>query len=74
MDDDWNESRIDVIGQNGNEALHYGWLKHDGSFQCPVESDAIVEIETWTKSGNVIKPAHQINWLCVKFYKIIKDY
>lgn len=23
VDDEWNEDRIDVIGQNGNEGLHY---------------------------------------------------
>lgn len=25
--DDWNESRIDQIGQNGNDGLHYPELK-----------------------------------------------
>ena len=29
MDDDWNEKRIDIIGSNGNDALHYQELENN---------------------------------------------
>ena len=25
-DQEWDEERIDVIGQNGNDGSHYGWI------------------------------------------------
>jgi hypothetical protein len=28
-DDDWDEKRIDIIGSNGNEALHYQELENN---------------------------------------------
>lgn len=27
--DDWDEKRVDIIGSNGNEGLHYEKLKKD---------------------------------------------
>lgn len=69
--DDWNEERMDVIGSNGNDGLHYrnGWFKHDGSATCPVPLDTMVTIETWTPD-NPMKKASDVNWSCVKFYRV----
>ena len=37
-DDDWDEKRIDIIGQNGNDGIHY---KNEESEQDerPLDSD-----------------------------------
>lgn len=39
-DDDWDEERIDIIGQNGNDGIHY---EKDDENERPVDSN---------KSGN----------------------
>jgi hypothetical protein len=70
-DPDWDEGRVDVIGQNGNDGEGYGWKKHDGSDVCPEEPDTMIEVETWTSTGNVSAPACQLEWKYVKFYRVI---
>jgi hypothetical protein len=69
---DWDEKRMDVIGSNGNDGTHYGWHKHDGSIECPVDKDATVEVETWTPH-KVKTKAYMILWKNVKFYRVIQN-
>jgi crossover junction endodeoxyribonuclease RusA len=45
-DTDWNEDRIDVVGQNGNEGLHY-----DGIDQLSMEDEELKkEMSKWVRS------------------------
>ena len=67
---DWDEKRMDIIGTNGNDGTHYGWNKHDGSIECPVDKDATVEVETWTPH-KVKTKAYMILWKNVKFYRVV---
>lgn len=69
ISDEWNEKRMDVVGSNGNDGIGYGWSKHDGSHTCPVADDTMVTIETWTLV-NPKKKAVDVDWSCVKFYKV----
>jgi hypothetical protein len=69
-DPDWDEGRIDVIGQN--DCMHYGWHKHDGSLECPVDKEAMVEVETWTPT-KIIQKAYVLHWKSVKFYRVIDN-
>lgn len=70
-DTELDEKRINVIGQNGNDGLHYEWIKHDGSIECPVDKEATVFIETWASQKNYPKKAKDILWQYVKFYKVV---
>ena len=45
------------------------WTKHDGTIQCPVDKDMLIEVETWSARGNTIAKAKDLNWLAVKFYR-----
>ena len=69
-DPDFDEGRIDIIGQN--DCMHYGWHKHDGSLECPVDKEAMVEVETWTPN-KIIQKAYQLHWKSVKFYRVIDN-
>ena len=68
-DPEWDEGRIDAIGQNGD---HYGWFKHDGSIECPVHKEAMVEVETWTPN-KIVQKANNLHWKSVKFYRVIDN-
>lgn len=69
--DEWDEKRMDIVGSNGNDGLHYhnGWFKHDSSSTCPVPADTMVTVETWTPD-NPTKRADLIDWRFVKFYRV----
>ena len=69
---DWDEKRMDVIGSNGNDGEHYGWQKHDESFNCPVDNNDMIEVETWSPI-KVLNKAGNLNWKYVKFYRVIKN-
>ena len=71
-DPDWDEGRIDIISQNGNDGLHYEWKKHDGSDVCPeVPNNAVIEVETWASMGNFKALANTLEWKYVKFYRVV---
>ena len=69
---DWDEKRMDIIGTNGNDGDGYGWQKHDGSIECPVDKNAIVEVETWTPN-KIVQKANNLHWKSVKFYRVIQN-
>ena len=71
-DPDWDEGRIDVIGQNGNDGEGYGWVKHDESGNCPTDKNAWIEVETWT-AGSFKELAGNLEWKYVKFYRVIPE-
>jgi hypothetical protein len=71
-DPDWDEGRIDVIGQNGNDGEGYGWVKHDESSNCPTDKDVWIEVETWT-AGSFKEMAGNLEWKYVKFYRVIPE-
>lgn len=51
--------------------IQTSWQKHDGSEQCPVSPDSVVEIETYTPYVSGTYKALAVNWNCVKFYRVI---
>lgn len=51
--------------------IHTSWQKHDGSIECPVSPDAVVEIETYTPYVSGTYKALAVNWNCVKFYRVV---
>lgn len=69
-DPDWDEGRIDVIGQNGNDGQHYAWTKHDESSTCPTEPNAWIAVETYT-SNSFVELARNLEWKYVKFYRVV---
>lgn len=72
--DDWNEDRIDTIGQNGNTGDHYVsnvWKKHDGSNWCPEDANSMIEVETYSSNGNFTVKASSLDWQYVKFYRVV---
>jgi hypothetical protein len=71
-DPDWDEGRIDVIGQNGNDGDGYGWKKHDGSTNCPENPDNWIEVETYA-SMSFKELASNLEWKYVKFYRVIPN-
>ena len=71
-DPDWDEGRIDVIGQNGNDGDGYGWVKHNESDVCPTDADAWIEVETWT-SSSFKELAGNLEWKYVKFYRVMEN-
>jgi hypothetical protein len=58
------------ININNGELIN--WLKHDGSKTCPTSHDAVIEVETWQSTGNVKTLASNLEWGCVKFYRVIE--
>lgn len=70
--DKWDESRIDIIGQNG-DILVTEWKKHDGSRECPIPKGTKVVVETLNPQTNITYFAEDINWRAVKYYKVIGD-
>ena len=48
------------------------WIKHDKSFCCPIDKSLIVEIETWSTHTKTKFTAGEVNWLMVKYYRIIE--
>lgn len=71
-DPDWDEGRIDVIGSNGNDGLHYEWMKHNETDNCPTLPTDMIEVETYT-AGSYKELASNLAWKYVKFYRVIKD-
>ena len=71
-DPDWDEGRIDVIGQNGPTGEHYEWKKHDESPECPVSPYELIEVETWA-SKSFKELAGNLEWKYVKFYRVIPN-
>lgn len=71
-----DEARIDIIGSNGNDGLHYGWVKHDGQGKCPVHHDLNVMVETYTPRIPSDKQyrAGSLAWHLVKFYKVVDNH
>lgn len=63
------------INVNNGELLEElnTWTKHDGSRECPVPMDRIVQVETWTKHTHITYLAKEINWRAVKFYRIVEQ-
>ncbi len=47
------------------------WKKHDESEVCPVNPDDVVTVETWSPV-RATKPASDINWKYVKFYRVVE--
>jgi hypothetical protein len=48
------------------------WLKHNGTKDSPVPRDYLIEVETWTARGNFKVKSQDLNWVAVKFYKVIR--
>lgn len=48
------------------------WIKHDKSFNCPIDKSFIVEIETWSTHPQTKFTAGEVNWLMVKYYRVIE--
>ena len=71
-DPDWDEGRIDIIGQNGNDGDGYGWMKHNETDTCPTLPTDMIEVETWT-AGSYKELARSLAWKYVKLYRVIKD-
>jgi hypothetical protein len=71
-DPDWDEGRIDIIGQNGPTGEHYEWRKHDESSNCPVNSTDWIEVETYI-SRSFKELAGNLEWKYVKFYRVIPE-
>ena len=71
-DPDWDEGRIDVIGQNGPTGEHYEWHKHDESPECPVSPYEMIEVETWA-SKSFKELAGNLEWKYVKFYRVVEN-
>jgi hypothetical protein len=49
------------------------WIKHDGNGKCPVDINAMVEVETYTPRipTNTRYVAGKIAWHLVKFYRVV---
>lgn len=45
------------------------WIKHDGSISSPVPKDTLIEVETWTATGNITAKASELNWAAIKYYR-----
>lgn len=48
------------------------WLKHDGSIECPVDKEAVIQVETWNMHP-IITKAYMLHWKSVKFYRVIAE-
>jgi len=69
-----DEARMNIVGQNGNDGDHYGWVKHTGMGGCPVHHDSMVIVETYTPRIPSDKQyrAGSLAWHLVKFYKVVE--
>jgi hypothetical protein len=51
------------------------WIKHDLSKVRPeeIDSEAMIEVETFASMGNIFALARELNWAAVKFYRIAHE-
>lgn len=80
---EFDEQRMDVIGQNGNEGEHYGetWIEWNGG-DCPVDPEATVQTMLFGFNGISTGKAKTMYWQhdkkdmagCIKCYRIIEDH
>lgn len=73
---DSDEKRMDIIGQNGNEGLHYdGQEDYDGQFdewndETPIDEDIELNGHIWNDEDDIIIGASDeegIDWDCTKY-------
>jgi hypothetical protein len=51
------------------------WIKHDLSKVRPeeIDSEAMIEVETFASMGNIFALARELNWAAVKYYRIAHE-
>ena len=58
--------------EDNYEKIAKEWIKHKGGLDCPIDSDNVIEFETWTKGRGICK-ASDAGWISIRWYKILKE-